>query len=445
MKNYFNDKIFPAIMNVITSKPLTAVKDGMIATISLTIIGSIFLLLAYFPYTPIQDFFANVGVRDHMLAVYRASFNMISVVAVFAVSYSYAKNAGKSGLGAGILGLITFMILIPHSATVAGVATESQEAVKLIAANVIPMSYTGSRGLISALIIGAITGMEYDYFLTKGFTIKMPEGVPPNIAHSFAALIPGTVLFAAAFALNVFFVNYMGSTAVDWIYKIIQTPLMGFSDSLLGVIIFSTMVSLLWWFGVHGASLVGGITSGIVAANMLANQAILDAGLELTAANGAAVYTTQVDAMWRITGSGITFGIVFAMLFFAKSNQFKTLGRLAFGSALFNINEPILFGTPIVLNPKLFLPFVYVPVVAAVGSYLAIDLGLVPYYGAVSVPWTTPPIISGFITGGWQAALLQAAIIAWSIVGYYPWIMSLDAETYASELATEAEIEAAKK
>ncbi len=438
MKEFFNDKVFPAIMNVITSRPLTAVKDGMIATISLTIIGSIFLLLANFPYLPIQQFFIDMGVKDHMMQVYRATFNLISVIAVFAVAYNYAKNAGKEGLGAGILAVITFMILIPHTVTASG-ATDT-----LTIANVFPMGYTGSKGLISALIIGALTGMEYDYFLTKGFTIKMPEGVPPNIANSFAALIPGTVLFTIAFAVNVFFVNFMGSTAVDFIYKAIQTPLMGFSDSLVGVIVFSTMVSLLWWFGVHGASLVGGITSGIVTANMLANQAILDSGLALTAENGAAVYTTQVDAMWRITGSGITFGVVIAFLFFAKSNQFKTLGKLAAPSALFNINEPILFGTPIVLNPKLFLPFIYVPVVAAVAAYLAIDLGLVPYYGAVSVPWTTPPIISGLITGGWRAALLQAAIIAWSIVGYYPWIKKLDDETYAEELAKEAAIEAAK-
>ena len=437
MKDLFNDKIFPAIMNVITSRPLTAVKDGMIATISLTIIGSIFLLLANFPYLPIQQFFIDMGVKDHMMQVYRATFNLISVVAVFSVAYNYAKNAGKEGLGAGILAVITFMILIPHTVSAAS-GTET-----LTIANVFPMGYTGSKGLISALIIGALTGMEYDYFLTKGFTIKMPEGVPPNIANSFAALIPGTVLFTAAFAINVFFVNFMGSTAVDFIYKVIQTPLMGFSDSLVGVIVFSTMVSLLWWFGVHGASLVGGITSGIVTANMLANQAVLDSGAALTSAN-AAVYTTQVDAMWRITGSGITFGIVFAFLFFAKSDQFKTLGKLAAPSALFNINEPILFGTPIVLNPKLFLPFIYVPVVAAVASYLAIDLGLVPYYGAVSVPWTTPPIISGLITGGWQAALLQAAIIVWSIVGYYPWIKSLDAEVYAEEMAKEAAIEAGK-
>lgn len=438
MKDYFNDKVFPAVMNFVTSKPISAIKDGMITTISLTVIGAIFLLLANFPFDPIKQFFIQVGLQQHMMQVYRASFNILSFVAVFAVAYQYAKHSGKDGIGAGILAEVVFFTLIPHTQAVAGVAATSQEAVSLVANNVLPMSYTGSKGMISALIIGVIVGMVYDFFLSKGYTIKMPEGVPPNIANSFAALIPGAVLFTGAFLVNAFFVNYMHTTAVDWIYTMIQTPLSGFTDSLPGVIVFSTMVSLLWWFGVHGASLVGGITSGIVTANMLANQAILDAGLELTAANGAIVYTTQVDAIWRITGSGITFGIVIAMLF-ARSKQFKTLGKLALPSSFFNINEPILFGTPIVLNPYLLLPFIYVPVVAAVGSYLAIQWGLVPYYGGITVPWTTPPIISGFITGGWRAALLQAAIIVWSIVGYYPFIKKMDADNVKLENSKEAE------
>lgn len=438
MKDYINDKLFPAVMKFITSKPISAIKDGMIATISLTIVGAIFLLLANFPYDPIKQFFITIGVQTHMMQVYRASFNILAVVAVFAVAYQYAKHAGRDGLAAGILAEVVFFTLIPHSQTVAGVAATSQEAVSLTAANVLPMSYTGSKGMIAALIIGVLVGMVYDWFLEKGYTIKMPEGVPPNISNSFAALIPGAVVFTIAFLVNFFFVQYMSTTAVDFIYKTIQTPLAGFTDSLPGVIVFSVSVSLLWWFGVHGASLVGGITSGIVTANMLANQAILDAGLKLTAENGAAVYTTQADALWRITGSGITIGIVVAMLF-ARSKQFKTLGKLALPAAIFNINEPILFGTPIVLNPVLFLPFIVVPVVAAVGSYLAIQSGLVPYYGGITVPWTTPPIISGLITGGWRTALLQAAILVWSVVGYYPFIKKMDADNLALEQAKEQE------
>lgn len=437
MKDFINDKVFPAVMNFVTSKPISAIKDGMIATMSLTIIGSIFLLLANFPYDPIKQFFITVGLQAHMMQVYRASFNILAVVAVFSIAYMYAKHAGKDGLGSGILGLVAFFALIPHTQAVAGVAEVSQEAVKLTAANILPMSYTGSKGMVAALIIGVLVGIVYDFFLTKGYTIKMPEGVPPNIANSFSALAPGAVIFTVAMFVNAFFVNVMGTTAVDWIYKAIQTPLTGLSGSLGGVIVIYTLVSVLWWFGVHGSSLVNGVVSGIATANMLANQGILDSGKALTAANGAAIWTTQFDGLLiKMTGSGITIGIVVAMLF-AKSKQFKTLGRLALPSAIFNINEPVTFGTPIVLNPFMFLPFVLVPVVAAVFSYFAIGSGLVPYFSGVNVPWTTPPIISGFITGGWKMALLQVVIIIWSCVAYYPFVKKMDMDNLKAEQEAE--------
>lgn len=436
MQNFLNDKVLPRVMDFVTSKPISAIKDGMIATISLTLVGSIFLLLANFPYAPIREFFIETGVQPHMTQVFRASFNVLAVVAAFAIAFQYAKHAGKDGLGAGILSIVVFFILIPHSSPVAGVAEVSQEAVRLTAANVLPMTYTGSRGLIAALIVGVLVGMVYDFFLTKGYTIKMPEGVPPNIANSFSALTPGAVVFTGAFFVNFIFVNLIGTTFVDWVYVAIQTPLTGVTGSLGGVMILALMVSMLWWLGVHGASLVLGITSSISTANMLANQAILDSGLALTAENGAVIMTTQMDALWRITGSGITFGVVVAMLF-ARSKQFKMLGKLALPPALFNINEPILFGTPIVLNPFLLIPFIVVPVVAAAGSYLAIASGLVPYYGGITVPWTTPPIISGFITNGWQAALLQFVIIVWSVIGYYPFIKKMDQDNLKLEQAAE--------
>lgn len=437
MKDFINDKVFPAVMKFVTSKPISAIKDGMIATMSLTIIGSIFLLLANFPYDPIKQFFITVGVQAHMMQVYRASFNILSVVAVFSIAYQYAKHSNKDGLGAGILATVVFFTLIPHTQVVSGVAEVSKEAVKLTAANILPMSYTGSKGMIAALIIGVLVGMVYDFFLSKGYTIKMPEGVPPNIASSFSALTPGVVVFTAAFALNAFFVNVLGTTAVDWVYTAIQTPLTGLSGSLGGVIVIYTLVSLLWWFGVHGSSLVNGVVSGIAAANLLSNQAIIDSGKALTAANGAIIWTTQFDGLLiKMTGSGITIGIVVAMLF-AKSKQFKTLGRLALPSALFNINEPITFGTPIVLNPFMLVPFILVPVVAAIGSYFAIATGLVPYFTGITVPWTTPPVISGFITGGWKMALLQVVIIIWSCIGYYPFVKKMDADNLKAELEAE--------
>lgn len=121
-----------------------------------------------------------------------------------------------------------------------------------------------------------------------------------------------------------------------------------------------------------------------------------------------------------VTGAGMTIGLVVFMVFFAKSAQFKQLGRLSIGPAVFNINEPIVFATPIVMNPIMAVPFIITPIVSSVVTYFALYTGLVPLFTAVQVPWTTPPIISGLLVGGWQAALLQVVVLTMSFFIYLP-------------------------
>jgi PTS system cellobiose-specific IIC component len=139
-----------------------------------------------------------------------------------------------------------------------------------------------------------------------------------------------------------------------------------------------------------------------------------------------------------ITGSGITMGLVIYMVWFAKSAQMKQVGRLGLGSGIFNINEPILFGTPIVMNPKMLIPFVAVPTLADIGAYLLTAIGFIPLTTGVTVPWTTPPILSGFLIAGWQMALYQVVILVGSFFIYLPFARSLDLEYYEQEKAGEA-------
>ena len=160
-------------------------------------------------------------------------------------------------------------------------------------AKVIPMTWTGGEGMVTAIIIGLIVGMVYSWFIEKKITIKMPAGVPQGVANSFAALIPAAVLVLGATIVFGFFKYAMNTTFIEFIYKIIQTPLQGMTDSLGGVIVMAFSIPFLWWFGVHGSSIVGGIMTGILLSNTTANQAILDSGLELTIANGAHIVTQQ--------------------------------------------------------------------------------------------------------------------------------------------------------
>ena len=299
---------------------------------------------------------------------------------------------------------------------------------------ILPTSYLGAKGMVAAIIIGLAVGKIYTWFQLRGITIKMPEGVPEWVSNSFAAIIPGAVIITiSAVIFGVLRAN--GTTFIDVIYKAIQTPLQGMTSSFWGAIAMAFFISFLWWFGVHGASIVGGILGGILTANMTANQAILDAGQVLNSTTGHVVTYNFRSLLVIMTGSGITIGIVLYFLFFAKSEQFKSLGKLSIGSTIFNINEPILFGTPIVLNPLLFVPFVMVPVISTAVAYLAMDMGLVPLLGAINPPWTTPGIISGLIAGGFRVAILQVVIIAISFFGYFPFIRKQDQINYENEQA----------
>ena len=217
------------------------------------------------------------------------------------------------------------------------------------------------------------------------------------------------------------------TTVMDAIYDVIQTPLQGMTDSLGGALLMCFAGPFLWVFGVHGSTVVGGIMGGLLRANGLANQAILDSGMELTVANGGHIVTQQFyDQFINVTGAGITIGLVLYMVAFAKSKQLKTLGKLELVPAIFGINEPILFGIPVVMNPLLAVPFVAMPLISCLVQYFALYLGICPLYGAIEVPWTCPPVISGFLVGDWRTALLQIVIFFLSFLVYLPFIRRID-------------------
>ena len=216
----------------------------------------------------------------------------------------------------------------------------------------------------------------------------------------------------------------------------------GLTDSLFGAVLMCFLIPFLWMFGVHGSTVVGGIMSGLLQANALENQAILDKGLELNLANGGHIVTVQfLDQFINVTGAGITIGLVVYMVAFAKSKQLKILGRLEMVPAIFNINEPVLFGLPIVMNPVLATPFILTPILSCIIQYSAIYFGLTPMYGAVQVPWTCPPIISGFIIGGWKTALLQTLILVMSFFVYYPFIKQMDKQALQAEIQETSDLE----
>lgn len=429
MNDWINDKVLPPVLKFVNTKAITALRNGMLYTMPFSIVGSIFLLLANFPVQSIADWVTNSGLGTYFNQAYGASFAIMAFFAVMGIAYSYVKAEGFEGLPAGMIGLVIFLLTMESS------VTDAESGVTI--SNIIDKTWTGGQGMISAILVGLFVGWGYTWFLKRDIRIKLPEQVPTNVANSFTALIPAAVLTTVALVIYIFFDKVFNTTVVEWIYDVIQSPMQGVTDSLGGALMLGFLVPFLWFFGVHGSTIVGGIMGPILQANSLANTAILESGKELTLANGGHIVTQQfLDQFMTVTGAGMTIGIVLYMIAFAKSAQFKQLGRLSMIPAFFNINEPIIFATPIVMNPIMVIPFILTPVVSGVVTYFSLYTGLVPLFTAVQVPWTTPPIISGFLVGGIRTAILQFVVLAIGFFIYYPFVRKVDSLNFKQETET---------
>lgn len=216
-------------------------------------------------------------------------------------------------------------------------------------------------------------------------------------------------------------------TFPELVFAVIQTPLQSLTDTLGGGIVISALPSILFWAGIHGPNIVSGITNPMLIANALDNQQLVNAGMSLFSNPQAKIVTIQMtDIFFKSGGCGMTLGFLIAAFIKAKSAQLKSISRLSFIPGLFNVNEPIIFGLPIVFNPYLLFPFVLAPVVAFIVTYFAIFIGFMPAFSAVQVPWTTPPVLAGLIVAGWQGAVVQIVNIIIATVIYFPFVISQD-------------------
>lgn len=467
--DFVNQKVLPPIMKFVNTKPITALKDGMVYALPFIIIGSIFLILSNIPITSVANALKASGWSAVFSQAYTASFGLISVWASIGIAYVYVRNEGYEPLPAGLTSLSAFLILQflqvdnPLIATMgksgSGIANAAGSTVmsgsqvaqhidKLPHAlqtflsapvtNTINITWLGGQGMIAAIIIGILVGWSYTKMLKAGWKITLPEQVPANVANQFTAMIPAGVILTVSMLLYAFFKMVMSTDLLQLIYKLLQTPLQGLSDSLGGALIIAFLVPFFWFFGVHGGLIMGAITSGLLIPNTFDNASLYHAG-KLSLANGAHIVTNEFyNNFINLTGSGITIGLVIFTLYAARSAQMKSLGKIELVPALFNINEPFLFGLPLVMNPFLAIPFFLTPVIVALTTYLVIYFGIVPPLNGVAAPWTTPPINSGFLIGGWKMAIWQAIVLVMSTAIYFPFAKKYDNYLLAQEQAKVA-------
>ena len=407
-------KLVPIASKMNRNKYLTSVRDGFIVTIPLTIFGSIFLLIPNFP------FLENV-VGKEMVATLNQylghastiTMNLTSLVIAFAIAYNLARKNKVEPVFGGFVGLFSFLMLVPFTTDTAGDAA-------------IGLGVLGAQGMFLALISALLSGVFYNIFLKKGWTIKMPDDVPENVAKSFSSLIPLVLSLTFFLIIRILFTFTPYENALSFIYEILQIPLAGLGGTLGSLLLAAFCVQLLWFFGLHGALIVGAIYEPILM--MLSQQ-----NFDLIAAGAAPVNVINQQFyqlfFTALGGSGSFMALALAMIFFSKKKEHKEIGKLGLPASLFNIAEPILFGLPTVLNPLCFIPLILGPLVTIPIAYYAVQWGLVPIVKYV-VPWTTPPIINGIIsTGSLSGGILQLIMIVIMFFIWLPFVKLMGKET----------------
>lgn len=438
---FMDEKLSTPMARVAEQRHLRAIRDGIIATLPIIIVSSMFLVVAFLPnqlpkdWALTQFISANVG---KILLPYRMAMFIMTLYAVFGIGYSLAKSYKLDGLSGGILAEFAYLLtIIPVSIPAANDAVKALAAENAdLAAYLqsvptgwnISLTYLGSAGLFVG-ILAAFFAVEVFRFTQKtNFKISMPPQVPASVARSFEAFTPtAIVLFVVAG------ITMWGGINVHAIMGKLVAPLISGSDTLPAVLMICLVGMFFWSFGIHGWSIVGSLARPMWVSLLDVNTAAYAAGTTIPHIAAEPLYQWFI----MIGGSGCTIGLAILFLLRSKSAYGKALGKTAFIPAVFNINEPMIFGAPIVLNPILIIPFIITPLVCATIAWFATSLGLINRVIAIA-PWTLPGPIGAFLaTGGdWRAAVLNILLIILSVCIYYPFFRMYDNQLKAEETET---------
>lgn len=412
------EKVMPVATKLSENKYLSAITDGLSGILPAIMVGAIATLLGGLPFEGYQSFMAPIIPYLNLAADF--TIDIIALILVFFIASNMANKFNVDGNIPGLLGLISFLILTPLET----VETEAG------ATAFISFEWLGATGMFVAIFVGLIVGRVYVALVKKGLVIKMPDGVPPTISKAFGGMIPGFVIAAGALIIKALFDLTAFGSVHALIYHYVQTPLQSLGGSFGALLLCVFVVHFLWLFGIHGMLVVLSVMMPIWMSLDLENLTAYQNGDPLPNIVGLAFIMTYV----LLGGSGATLGLNMLMLR-AKSKRFKTLGGLAFPAGICGINEPIIFGTPIILNPLMAIPFILSPMVVATLAYVFTVIGIVPEPSGVSMALGTPIIMTGFLQGSWRIVVLQVLLVFVAALIYYPFFKMADKQAYEQETA----------
>lgn len=418
---FMEEKFLPVAARLGGQRHLLALRDGVVMVMPLLILGAFSMIIAEFPVEGFLNFMAGIFGENWNAfegVIMNATYGISAIVACFGVASSLVNSYGEDGTPAGIISMAAFFaVVVPSVLTDAeGNAVDAWVAGSLDAT----LLFTA---LLSALIVGEI----YRLLVQKNFTIKLPDSVPKAVSKQFTALLPGAVIIILFTAIRLLFAATPWGGFPEFITAVISTPLRNLGTSYPGTLIACFVEHLLWSFGLHGSAIIiFPIFEPLWLINMAENVSV--------GASNIVTFTFYENGVW-MGGSGATLPVVIYMLVFAKSKLLKNVGKVGIAPGLFNINEPVTFGLPIVLNPILMIPYILAPMATMSVQYLGTAIGLFPLCNNM-VPWTCPVLISGFLTtGSIMGVVAQLCGLAVSFLIWLPFIRAWDKKCYQEELA----------
>ncbi|MFC3393888.1 PTS sugar transporter subunit IIC [Brenneria rubrifaciens] len=419
--NVIENRISPVAAKLSNQRHVVAIKDGFISSMPFLIVGSFMLLFAHPPFSADSQWaFAQWWLdrverhTQQIMMPYNMTMGIMAVYITSAIAYNLAQSYKMNGFMAASLSLMSFLL-------VAAPQTDKS----------LPVGSLGGEGIFTAIIVSLYVTELMHFLQKRNIGIRLPEQVPPKIRQSFDLLIPILAIFLTLFPLSLFIQHQFGMLLPQAIMAIFA-PIISASDSLPAILIAVLLCHLLWFAGIHGAIIVGGILQAFWLTNLGINQQALNTAAPIT--------QIFIEPFWQffivVGGSGSTMGLVFLYLR-SRSFHLRSIGKLAVVPSIFNINEPVIFGSPVVMNPLLFIPFVTAPLVNAVIAYVATRTDLVNHVVSLA-PWTTPGPIGAAWSTGWdlRAVMLVGVLIVVSSLIYYPFFKMYERQLLAQEKET---------
>ncbi|EKK4060070.1 PTS sugar transporter subunit IIC [Cronobacter sakazakii] len=422
MVHVIENKITPLAGAMGSQRHVVAIRDGFLAALPFMIIGSFLLVFIFPPFSPdTQIGFCRAWLdlslkyREQLMLPFNLSMGVMTFFISVGIGASLGKHYKLDPIMTGLLAFMAFLL-------VAAPYKDGQ----------ISTQYFSGQGIFTALITAIYASEMYAFLKRHNITIRLPKEVPTGVARSFEILIPVVVIVLTLHPLNLIIESTTGMILPEAIMHLLS-PLVAASDSLPAILISVLICQILWFAGIHGALIVTGIMNPFWMANLSANQAALAAGQALPH-----IYLQGFwDHYLLIGGVGSTLPLAFLLLR-SRAVHLRTIGRMGVVPSMFNINEPILFGAPVIMNPVFFLPFILVPMVNAVLAWTATKLGWLAQVVSLT-PWTTPAPIGASWAANWAFSPVIMCLICMvmSALMYYPFVKAYERTLQKQEAAQD--------